>query len=127
MDTRRVVAPILVAAVWIGLSEFLRNQLIFRQLWVDHYNGLGLVFPAAPINGILWGIWSLIFAAIIYQVAQKLSLWHTTLLTWVAGFVLMWLVIGNLGVLPLKLLPAAIPLSLLEVFVATYIIKKMTA
>lgn len=36
----------------------------------------------------------------------------------------MWLVIGNLGVLPFGILPIAIPLSLFEAFLATYIIFK---
>lgn len=116
---------ILAATLWISFSEFVRNQLVFSQLWVDHYASLGLKFPAAPVNGIIWVIWSLILAAITHQIAQKFSLWRTTFLVWSAGFVLMWLVIGNLNVLPFKLLLAAIPLSLLEAFVAVYIIKKL--
>jgi hypothetical protein len=35
----------------------------------------------------------------------------------------MWLVIGNLGILPLSILPFAIPLSLLEVFITIHIIR----
>jgi hypothetical protein len=126
MQGLRKIVPILAATVWISVSEFIRNQLIFIQLWVDHYKQLGLTFPAAPINGMLWGIWSLVFATVIYVLAQKFSLWHTTALAWVVGFVLMWLVIGNLDVLPLKLLIAAVPLSLLEAFVATWIVKKLS-
>jgi len=38
----------------------------------------------------------------------------------------MWLVIGNLGVLPWGILPVAIPLSLLEAFLAAFIIKKLS-
>jgi hypothetical protein len=38
----------------------------------------------------------------------------------------MWVVIGNLGVLPNGILLFAIPLSLLESFVASYIIKKLS-
>jgi len=120
----RRVAPILAAAAWISVSEFFRNQLVFSGLWIKHYQNLGLTFPAAPINGILWGVWSLVFATIIYVLAQKFSLWQTTLLAWVAGFVLMWLVIGNLNVLPPKLLIPAVPLSLVEAFVASWIVTR---
>jgi hypothetical protein len=38
----------------------------------------------------------------------------------------MWLVIGNLNILPFKILPFAIPLSLLEAFVASLIIFKLS-
>lgn len=122
-----MVVPILAAAVWISVSEFFRNQLVFSQLWVEHYRSLGLTFPSAPINGMLWMVWALVFSVVIYVVSQKFSLWHTTLLAWTSGFVLMWLVIGNLNVLPLKLLIAAVPLSLLEAFVASWIVKKLAA
>lgn len=119
--------PVLAAGLWISFSEFVRNQLLFSHLWVEHYRNLGLQFPAGPVNGILWCAWSLVFAAIIYAVAQKFSLWQTTLLVWVAGFVLMWLAIGNLNVLPLNLLYAAVPLSLLEAFIAAWIVKRLSA
>jgi hypothetical protein len=38
----------------------------------------------------------------------------------------MWLVVGNLGVLPFGLLLLAIPLSLLEAFLAALIIRKLS-
>jgi hypothetical protein len=39
----------------------------------------------------------------------------------------MWVVIGNLGVLPIGILYFAVPLSLLEAFLAVIIIKKFSA
>jgi hypothetical protein len=48
------------------------------------------------------------------------------MLSWFVGFVLMWVVIGNMGVLPKGLLYIAIPLSLLEAFLASFIIKKLS-
>jgi len=39
--------------------------------------------------------------------------------------VLMWVAIGNMGVLPDGLLFIAVPLSLLESFIAALIIKKL--
>ena len=37
----------------------------------------------------------------------------------------MWLVVGNMGVLPFSILFIAVPLSLLEVFIAVFIIDKL--
>ncbi len=122
---KKTILPILLATVWISLSEFVRNEFIVKNYWTDHYNSLGLVFPTEPINGVLWGIWSLLFAISIFIIAKKFTLLQTTLLSWFIGFVLMWVVIGNMGVLPTGILFAAIPLSLLEAFLATFIIKKM--
>ena len=117
---------ILIATIWISLSEFVRNEFLVKSFWIKHYQELGLSFPSEPVNGAVWGIWSLLFAISIYIIANKFTLIQTTLLSWFVGFVLMWVVIGNLGVLPYGLLIYAVPLSLLEALIATLIIKKLT-
>ena len=123
---KSIILPILLATIWISISEFVRNQLLFKSYWIEHYQGLGLTFPAEPVNGAMWGIWSLLFAIAVFILAKKFSLWETTLLAWFVGFVLMWVVIGNLGVLPPGLLVFAIPLSFLEAFLASFIVKKLS-
>jgi len=123
---KKTVLPILLATIWISISEFIRNEFIVKSYWIKHYEKIGLVFPAEPINGAVWGIWSLCFAIAIFFIAKKFSLLETTILSWFAGFVLMWLVIWNLSVLPAGLLLFAVPLSLLEAFLASFIIKTLT-
>ena len=122
---KKTILPVLAATVWISISEFVRNEFIVKSFWTNHYNELGIVFPSEPVNGAVWGIWSLLFAIAIFIISKKFTLMHTTLLSWFVGFVLMWFVIGNLGVLPYGLLFYAIPLSLLESFVASWIIRKL--
>lgn len=117
---------ILLATFWIGLSEFVRNQLLFINTWKDHFNSLGLTFPSEPINGIIWMVWSLVFAVTIFFLSKKLSFVELVIISWIYGFVMMWLVIGNLLVLPSKILVFAVPLSVVEVVVANFIIYKLT-
>lgn len=124
---KKVIFPIVVATVWISISEFVRNEILVKSDWVEHYQKLGLVFPSEPLNGAMWGVWSLCLAIAIFVMAKKFSLMQTTLLAWFVGFFLMWLVIWNLNVLPVTILVFAVPLSLLEVFLASFIIKKMTS
>jgi len=123
---RKTVLPVFLATVWVSLSEFARNQLLFKSYWTEHYAGLGLVFPEKPVNGAVWGVWSLLFAVAVYVIAKKFTLIQTTCLSWFVGFVFMWVVIGNLGVLPYGLLVFAVPMSLLEAFLAAVIIKKLS-
>lgn len=122
---RKTIFPIFVATIWISISEFVRNEFLLKSFWTKHYESMGLIFPSKPLNGAIWGLWSLSFATAIYFMAQKFSLVQTTFFSWFVGFVFMWLVIGNMSVLPFGILPFAIPLSLLEAFLATFIIKKM--
>jgi hypothetical protein len=126
MSMKKTVVPILGATVWIGLSEFARGSFLLRPYWVDHYAKLGLVFPEKPVNGAFWGVWSLLFAVAVYIISRRFGLAQTALLAWFVGFVLMWVVIGNLGVLPYRIMPWAVPLSLLEAFVAAFIVKRLS-
>jgi hypothetical protein len=122
---KKTILPIILATVWISISEFVRNEFLVKSHWTAHYENLGLVFPSDPVNGAVWGVWSLLFAIAIFILSRKFSLVQTTFLSWYVGFVLMWVVIGNMGVLPLGLLSIAVPLSLLEAFLASYIIVKL--
>ena len=121
------ILAIVAATAWISLSEFVRNTYLVHHLWVQHYTQLGLTFPEQPVNGAVWGLWSLCFAIAIYVFSQKYTRLQTACLSWFIGFVMMWLVIENLGVLPWGTLVYAIPLSLAEAFVATYIMYKLRA
>lgn len=123
---KRIILPVLLATIWISISEFVRNTFFLHDYWINHYNGLGMTFPEEPINGAVWGIWSLCFAIGIYIISSKFSLIQTTFISWFVGFVFMWLVVGNMGVLPFGILYFAIPLSILEAFLATFIIVKLS-
>lgn len=116
---------ILVTGIWVNVSEFFRNELLFKSLWTEHYQSLGLTFPTQPINGVLWGLWGFVFAGMMFMLSRRFSLLNTVLIGWVMGFVLMWITLWNLSVLPAGLLLYAVPLSLLEVLVAAYLCKKI--
>ena len=123
--TAKGIAAVLLTCVWVNASEFLRNEVVFKSYWVDHYRSLGLTFPSEPVNGMLWGLWGLLFSVAVFLISRKLPLLHTAFLAWFTGFVLMWVVIFNLGVLPAALLAYAVPLSMLEAFVAAYLCVKI--
>ena len=123
---RSTILPILLATIWISISEFLRNQYVLKSRWTDHYTSLGLTFPAEPVNGAMWGIWSLLFSITIFAISRKFNLLQTTFLSWFTGFVLMWVVLWNMSVFPVGILWLAVPLSLLEAFLASFIIHWLT-
>jgi hypothetical protein len=88
---------------------------------------MGLKFPSEPINGAVWGVWSMLFAIAIYILSRRFNLIQTTFLSWFMAFLMMWVVVGNMDVLPFKILYWAVPLSLLEAFIASLIIKRLAA
>ena len=123
---QKIVLPVFLATIWISLSEFVRNEFLIKSYWIQHYEQLGMTFPSEPINGAIWGLWSLLLAIALFLLLKKFTWTQGALLGWFMAFVLMWVVVGNMGVLPNRVLPVAIPLSLIEVFGAAYIIEKLT-
>lgn len=124
---KHTLLPFLLAGIWINASEFVRNEWLLKSFWLEHYDQMNLVFPSAPINGLVWGIWGFSFAAFIFLLSKKYSLLQTTLLAWFASFFMMWLAIWNLNVLPRGMLWFSAPLSLVEAFVGAWIIVRMSS
>ena len=125
MKPTRAVIAVLLASAWISINEFIRNTFVLHDAWVSHYQGMGQSFPEAPVNGAVWGLWSLVFAVVVLVISTKFNLIQTTIISWVIGFALMWIVIGNLGVLPMAILPVAVPWSVVEAFGAAYICSRL--
>lgn len=117
----RTIVAIALAGLWINASEFLRNEVLLKTAWTGHYRSLGMIFPSAPLNGAVWVTWGFLLAGSIHLISRRFSLLQTTLISWLMAFVMMWVVIGNLGVLPFGILPWAVPLSLLETFIGSCI------
>jgi hypothetical protein len=123
---RRTILPIFIATLWICGSEFARNEFLFKTIWIEHYQSLKMIFPADPINGAFWGIWSLFFAIFIFALTRRFTQKESTLIAWFAGFGMMWIVVWNMKVLPMGIFPKVLPLSLIEAYLATLIIRKLS-
>jgi len=125
LQSRNIMAVILTG-IWVDASEFFRNEVLLKKYWIDHYQSLGMTFPSEPKNGMIWVAWGFLFAIGIYIISKKFNLIQTTLISWFMAFVLMWVVTWNLNVLPSAILIYAVPLSLLEAFIGSYICIKMS-
>ena len=121
----RVVLAILAAGIWMNLSEFVRNELLFKDLWVNGFSAIGLSFPSDPVNGAIWGLWAFIFVTVLVLLTRAVGVIMSTVMAWVLGFVLLWIAMWNLGVLPDGLLYWAMPWSLVEVYVAALIASRI--
>jgi hypothetical protein len=125
LQSRSIVA-VMLTGIWVNASEFFRNEVLLKKYWVDHYQSIGMTFPSKPLNGMIWIAWGFLFALAIYLISRKFNLIQTTLVSWFMVFVLMWVVTWNLNILPSAILIYAVPLSLLEVFIGSYICRKIS-
>jgi hypothetical protein len=116
---------ILLLAVWINISETVRWVLFSKPKFDAVFHDHGQVMPDQPINNILWMVWGVIIACIVYFLSAKFTVVKTTLITWCAVCVTVWIVMWNLAVLPPGLLIVAVPLSLFEIYIAALIAQKL--
>ena len=123
---RKIFLPILITGIWINISESVRWILLIRPYWIQHYNSMDLVFPDKPINGVIWLIWGFLFAAIIFVLSKKFSILQTTFLSWFIIFVMLWIVLLNINILPVNILVFVVPLSLVETYIGALICNKFT-
>ena len=121
----KTILTVVVAGIWVGLCEFVRNQFVLAVSWQDYFGGIGLEFPSKPVNGMMWMVWSFLMAGTTFAVSRRFNLPQTTLIAWVMGYVMMWVVIWNLSVLPLGILPIAVPFSFVEALGAALICRKL--
>ena len=118
---KKMTLAVVVSGIWITVSEFFRNELMFKGYWLNKYAALGHPFPSSFINNLLWVAWSFMIAGCIAYLVRKLSIVGTIVITWIFAFVMMWVVMWNLNVLPQGLLSIAAPWSFGEVAVAVLI------
>ena len=124
--TFRGIRAVALTGIWVNASEFFRNEVLLKTYWVDHYRSLRMTFPSEPQNGMMWIAWGFLYAIAIYFISRKFNLIQTALIAWFMAFVLMWVVAWNLNVLPMAILLYAVPLSLLESFIGSYICIKIS-
>lgn len=123
---KKTILPILAAGIWINISETVRWELLIKSYWVGYYESLNLVFPIALQNNITWMCWGFLFAIVVFIISKKFNTLHTTFLSWLVVFVMLWMVLWNIDILPIDLLWYNIPLSLFETFIAAFICKKLS-
>jgi hypothetical protein len=116
---------ILLLAVWINISETVRWVLFSKPKFDAVFQDHGQVMPDQPINNILWMVWGVIIACVVYFLSAKFTVIQTTFITWCAVCVTVWIVMWNLAVLPPGLLLVAVPLSLFEIYIAALIAQKL--
>ncbi|MGL4805001.1 MAG: hypothetical protein ACRCX5_12095 [Bacteroidales bacterium] len=114
----RSFISIICVSTWISISEYIRNEILYRQEWIDQYEKTGLLFPEREY---MWILWALLYACFILALTLKFSRWKSIIITWLTGILLMWLTIGYNGTIPLNIFIGILPLSFIESAVSVYL------
>ena len=120
---QKAIWQILLVSLWINIFETLR-WILFAKPDIDmHFKAANLVLPNEPINNLLWLIWGIIIAVMIFIVSKKFKVLQTTFIVWITVYVMHWIALWNMAVLPINILWLAVPLTFINVLVGALISK----
>jgi hypothetical protein len=121
VNFKKTIWPILLISLWINIFETLR-WILFAKPEIDMYfKAANLLLPNEPINNILWLIWGIIIAVMIFTISKKFKVLQTTIIVWIAVYVMHWIALWNFAVLPINVLLLAFPLTFINIFVGAII------
>jgi hypothetical protein len=124
---KKAIWQILIVSLWINIFESLR-WILFAKPDIDmHFKAANLVLPNGPINNILWLVWGIIIAVMIFIISKKYKVLQTTFIVWVTVYVMLWIALWNFAVLPIKILLLAVPLTFINVLVGALICNRFIA
>ena len=72
-NLKKAIWQILLVSLWINIFETLRWMLFARPDIDMHFKAANLVLPNEPINNILWLIWGIIIAVMIFISFEKIQ------------------------------------------------------
>lgn len=120
---QKAIWQILLVSIWINIIETLRWMLFAKPEIDMHFKAANLVLPNESINNILWLIWGIIIAVMIFIVSKKFKVLQTTFIVWITVYVMHWIALWNFAVLPTNILWLAVPLTFINVLVGALISK----
>ena len=119
----KTIWQIFLVSIWINIFETLRWMLFAKPEIDMHFKAANLVLPNEPINNLLWLIWGIIIAVMIFIVSKKFKVLQTTFIVWITVYVMHWIALWNMAVLPINILWLAVPLTFINVLVGALISK----
>jgi hypothetical protein len=120
---QKAIWQILLVSIWINIFETLRWMLFAKPEIDMHFQAVNLVLPNEPINNLLWLIWGIIIAVMIFIVSKKFKVLQTTFIVWITVYVMHWIALWNMAVLPINILWLAVPLTFINVLIGVLISK----
>lgn len=121
---KKTIWQILLVSLWVNIFETLRWMLFAKPSIDMHFKAANLVLPNEPINNLLWLIWGIIIAVMIFIISKKFKVLQTTFIVWITVYVLHWIALWNMAVLPINILWLAVPLTFINVLVGALICAK---
>ena len=122
-DYRKAIWQVIILSIWINLAETIRWMAFTKPYFVSHYQNMNIEPPGGPLYLIIWFVWGVLLALLIYLISQKFSYVKTTFIIWLSVFSGIWIMLFNLRLVTLPVLLAIAAFCFIEIFIGTLISK----
>lgn len=130
-ETKHFIVSTLLVNIWVQVSETVRYLVfVVPKMEADG----GEILEATGFVLFIWIIWGTLLSSLIVFLHWMYAnifgnsiqtVLKSATISWIFVFVLFWIGISNMGLSEWNLLWITLPLSWLEVFIATYIATKI--
>ena len=131
---KKFIIVTLITSIWVNISEVFRYFIIVMP---EMRTSLSTINDVAPMNLVvfsIWGLWdTLLTALIVFNFWLHSQTFGNTLrsvvisgtLSWALLFILFWVAMVNMGLAKWSILAITLPLSWVEMIIASYIASRL--
>lgn len=120
---KKSIWQVIIISIWINVAETIRWLVFAKPYFLSHFQRMNIEPPGGPLNLIVWFIWGILVALLIYILLKKFPLIKTTIIIWLSVYSGIWIMLFNLKVLSYCILAAMAAFCFIEIFIGTLMCK----
>jgi len=122
-DYKKAIWQVIILSIWINLAETIRWIAFAKPYFVKHTQNMNIEQPSGPLYLLIWFVWGILVALLIYIISQKFSYLRTTVIIWFSVFSGVWIMLINLRIVTIPILLVIAAFCFIEIFIGTLISK----
>lgn len=122
-DYKKAIWQVIILSIWINIAETIRWIAFAKPYFLSHYQNMNIEPPSGPLYLIIWFVWGVLLALLVYIISQKYSCVKTTLIIWLSVYSGIWIMLFNLKLVTFPILLAIAAFCFVEIFIGTLISK----
>ena len=122
-DFKKAIWQVIILSIWINLAETIRWMAFSKPYFVSHAQNMNIEQPSGPLYLIIWFVWGILVALLIYIISQKFSFLKATFIIWFSVFSGVWIMLINLRIVTFPVLFVIAAFCFIEILIGTLISK----
>ena len=119
----KAIWQVIILSIWINVAETIRWIAFAKPYFASHYQNMNIEPPSGPLYLIIWSVWGVLLALLIYIISQKYSFVKATFIIWLSVYSGIWIMLFNLSLVTFPILLEIAAFCFIEILIGTLISK----